>query len=133
MSQETIELVHRAYDAFNRRDLDAFLDLCDPEVEFTSARMLVEGGEPYHGHDGIRDWWDGLFSIVPDFESEIVEARDLGDFAVCQVRVHGHGVGSGAPMDQTFWQAAEVRGGRAVWWHFVRTEPEALEAVESRG
>jgi ketosteroid isomerase-like protein len=34
MSEENVELAHRAYDAFNRRDLDAFLAFNDPEVEF---------------------------------------------------------------------------------------------------
>jgi hypothetical protein len=30
MSQENVELLHRAYDAFNRRELEAFLALCTP-------------------------------------------------------------------------------------------------------
>jgi ketosteroid isomerase-like protein len=51
MSQENLELLHRAYDAFNRRDLDALLALCDPDVEFISYTMQVEGGDPYRGHD----------------------------------------------------------------------------------
>ena len=51
MSQENVELLHRAYDAFNRRDLDALLALCDPDVEFISYTMQVEGGDPYRGHD----------------------------------------------------------------------------------
>jgi ketosteroid isomerase-like protein len=43
MSQENIERLHRGYDAFNRRDLDAFLALMDPEVELTTRFMEVEG------------------------------------------------------------------------------------------
>jgi len=31
MSQENVELASRAYEAFNRRDLDALLALVDPE------------------------------------------------------------------------------------------------------
>ena len=129
MSQENVELLYRAHDAFNRRDLDALLALCDPDVEFNSARMLVEGGGDYHGHDGVRDWWDGLFGFIPDFCTEVVEARDLGDFTIARVRVHGSGVQSGAPMDQTFWQAGEWRNEKVIWWRFVLTEAEALEAA----
>ena len=32
MSQENVELTHRAFDAFNRRDLDASLALTDDDV-----------------------------------------------------------------------------------------------------
>jgi ketosteroid isomerase-like protein len=59
MSQENVELLHRAYDAFNRRDLDALLALCDPDVEFISYTMQVERGDPYRGHDGVRSWSGG--------------------------------------------------------------------------
>lgn len=56
VSQENVELHQRAYDAFNRRDLDAFLALIDPDVKFSSLLMQVEGGNPYRGHDGVRSW-----------------------------------------------------------------------------
>ena len=44
MSQENVERLYRAYDAFNRRDLDASLALIDPEVELTPRIMELEGG-----------------------------------------------------------------------------------------
>jgi hypothetical protein len=48
MSQENVECAHRAYEAFNRRDLDALLALMDPEVRFTTR--FVERSDPYDGH-----------------------------------------------------------------------------------
>src|SRR6185295_11609006 len=35
MSRENVDLSYRVIDAFNRRDLGAYLALIDPEVEFT--------------------------------------------------------------------------------------------------
>jgi hypothetical protein len=46
MSQENVELSHRANDAFNRRDLDAFLALMDPGVEFTPYERAIQGLGP---------------------------------------------------------------------------------------
>jgi ketosteroid isomerase-like protein len=46
MSEENVELLYRAYDAFNRRDLDGFLALCDPKIEFTTFNLQLEGGAP---------------------------------------------------------------------------------------
>ncbi len=38
---------------------------------------------------------------------------------------------AGAPVQQTMWQAAKFRDGKATWWAFFRTEQEALEAVRA--
>jgi SnoaL-like domain len=77
MSTEGIELVQQACDAFNRRDLDGLLALCDPDVEFVSYLAQVEGGEPYRGLDGVRHWWERLLAVFPDFGLEVEQARDL--------------------------------------------------------
>ena len=42
MSRENVELVHRAFDAFNRRDWDAFLGLMDPDVEALAFLAAME-------------------------------------------------------------------------------------------
>ena len=52
MSQENVELAYRVVDAFNRRDLDAYLAVMDDDVEIVSLLAAMEGG--YHGHDGLR-------------------------------------------------------------------------------
>ena len=62
MSQENVDLFYRGHDAFNRRDIDAFLALTDPDVEFTLLLLKMEGGEAYPGHDGVRSWWENLFA-----------------------------------------------------------------------
>src|SRR5215207_4777396 len=100
MSEENVELLHRAYDAFNRRDLDAFLALCDPDVEFISYLMQVEGGEPYRGHDGVRGWWERLLAVYPDLTGEIEEVRELGHLTLARMHMYGRGFESDAPMDQ---------------------------------
>ena len=128
MSQENVELVHRAVDAFNRRDLDAFLALMDDDVEVVPRAAAMEG-ETYHGHDGVRRWWKDLLDVFPDFTIEVVEVRDLGDLTVAALRVRGHGAGSDVPLDETIWQVARWRRGKCVWWRSFDTRAEALEAV----
>ena len=45
MSQENVETVRRVFDAFNRRDIAAFLELLDPDVEWRPVLPVVLGGE----------------------------------------------------------------------------------------
>jgi ketosteroid isomerase-like protein len=129
MSQENLQRMRRAFDAFNRRDLDAFLALTDHEVELTTRYMEMEGDPYYRGHDGVREWWRDLLAIFPDFSVEVLELRDLGDSGIASLRVRGHGLDSGVPFDETMWAAAEWRDGKVTWWRNFGTEAEALEAA----
>jgi ketosteroid isomerase-like protein len=54
MSQENVETISRAIDAWNRRDLDGFLAGAHPDLEWHPALPAgVEGsGSVYRGHDG---------------------------------------------------------------------------------
>ena len=130
MSRETVELAHRAFDALNRRDLGAFLALMDDDVEAVPRLVAMEGG--YHGHDGIRRWWQNLLDAFPDYSIEIVEVRDLGDLTFIALRNRGHGAGSDAPIEHRLWMLAEWRQEQVLWWHSYGTEAEALDAVGRR-
>jgi ketosteroid isomerase-like protein len=132
VSQENVELYYRAHDAFNRRDIDAFLALSDSDVEFTPVIGELEGSAPYHGHDGIRSWWEDMLTAFSEYSTEIEEVRDLGNVTVARGRARGRGMESDAPIEQTFWQVVEVRNGKAVWWCTFWSEVEALEAAGLR-
>jgi ketosteroid isomerase-like protein len=132
MSQVNVELAYRVFDAFNRRDLDAYLEFMAPDVE-TTSRLIGLDGRTYQGIDGARAWWQDLFDIFPDYSAEILDARTVDDFVIVLVRTRGHGHGSGAPVDDTFWQASEWHEGKVAWWQMFATEAQALEAVGQRG
>jgi ketosteroid isomerase-like protein len=132
MSQENVELIRRAFDTFNARDLDAFLELMDPEVEFTPYERALEGLGPYRGHDGIRTWWEEAFAVLPDFRVEPREIRDLGDVTLTHGRLRGEGASSGAVFDRELWHVAEWRDKKQTWWGGFETEDEALEAAGLR-
>ena len=127
MSEQNIDVVRATFDAFQKRDLHAFLTCMDPEVEYRSLILEVEG--TYHGHDGIRSWWESVLAVFPDWSPQIEEARELGNRVVSRVRAEGRGTGSGIALERDIWHVAEVRDGRLRWSAFFRTEQEALESV----
>ena len=124
-----MELVRRGYDALGRRDLRAFLEFIHPRVKATSRMLEVEGAV-YEGHDGLRRLIEGIWSVFPDWQTEVLEAREVNDEVVLvAIRNTGTGVGSGVEVDMTAWQALRFHDGQAIWIHPYATEAEALEAV----
>ena len=132
MSREDTELTHRGHDAFNRRDLAAYLALHHPDVEFIPYEVSVQGGEPYRGLEGVRTWWEDSLAVLPDLRSELDEVRDHGRRVFVSGRLYGQGAGSGASFERPLWQALEWRSGKLAWWRAFETEAEALEAVGLR-
>jgi ketosteroid isomerase-like protein len=130
MSQETVELASQAFDAVNRRDLDAFLALIDDDVEIVTRIAVMEGG--LHGHDGMRRWWENMFTAFPDYYFEVVDVRDLGDVTLASLRALGHGAGSDVPFEDLLWHASQWRRGKCIWWRAFETEAQALEAAGLR-
>jgi ketosteroid isomerase-like protein len=130
MSQENVELARRAYEAVNRRDLGALLELMDADVEVHSRIVAMEGG--LRGHDGVRRWWENWFDAFPDYDIEVGEVRDLGDVTLAAVRAVGHGAGSNVPFEDTIWHVGRWAEGKCVWWRVCYTSEEALKAVGLR-
>jgi ketosteroid isomerase-like protein len=129
---ENLELARRAFDAIRRRDLDALLELMDPEVVAVPRILAVEGGA-LHGHHGVRRWWESIFGVFPDFDIEVVGIRAVRDWTISELRVQGRGEGSDTPFEDAIWVASRARDGKAVLWRTLTSEAEAAEATEPGG
>ena len=128
MSEENVDRYRRVVEAFAGKDLAAFLELFDPDVDFAPRSAELEGSS-YRGHEGIRSWWETMFRLFSEYRAEIQEVQDLGDVTFGRLRLRGHGMESGAPMEQTQWHVVEWRQGTVVRWRTLRTEAQALEAA----
>ena len=127
MSQADVDMVAESHEAFRRRDLDTWLGYLDPDVEFSSLVLEIEG--VYRGHEGARSWWENVVAVFPDWSPRVVQAREIGDRILVQVRAEGSGTGSGIHLERDVWQIANVENGRLKSWSFFRTEQEALCAA----
>jgi ketosteroid isomerase-like protein len=123
------EVVLRAVAAFMARDLDGLLALADPQIVLRS--LLTEPERPlYHGHEGVREWFDAVFGVFPDWRPEPQRpSHDEDGAVVVPLDVTATGAGSGVPIDQTYWLGARVEADKIRFFGFFRTEADALEAV----
>jgi ketosteroid isomerase-like protein len=76
---EQAEVLRDYFDAFNRRDVEAWVDLNHPDVEMVLTPYWAPAGTSYSGHAGVRTYAHEMFQRLPYLHSEVAELRDLGD------------------------------------------------------
>jgi ketosteroid isomerase-like protein len=115
VSEQNVELHRRVIDAYNARDTDAFLALCDPEIEIYSV-FAAPGGADYHGHDGVRRWHRDLGEAWGDgFRVEPEAFFDLGEDTLAFNVLHGQARQSGVDVAMPIAQVARLRDGLIVY------------------
>jgi ketosteroid isomerase-like protein len=126
MSQETVKVMEAGLAAVRRGDIDNFLSIAHPEIEFQSLVAEAEG-LTFRGHEGVREWWDSVIrslAIRPTPDEKIESFRDRG---IMRYTITATVEGVEVPQKQ--WMAWRVRDGLLIWWATFRTEAEALEAA----
>jgi ketosteroid isomerase-like protein len=78
MSQENVEIIRRAFDAWNRQDIEGLLALIHPEGEYVNAPTAVEPGTR-RGHDEIVAVMQKQWESVPGVRWVIDRFDDRGD------------------------------------------------------
>jgi ketosteroid isomerase-like protein len=129
MSQENVELLRRGIEAWNRRELDVWLDLGTPDVEWMPAGPAAVERTVYRGYDEVRDGIEAVFETWEVFEFQEGEVRDLGEATLWLGRVRMRGNASGVELDQEFAIHSVARDGRMALIHSFLSWHEALKAV----
>lgn len=129
MSQQDVEIVEAAFEAFGRGDWGALMGRLDPEIEWVTTGQFV-GGQVYRGHAGVREFLDTLAGEFDEFHAEPENFARAADFVVADTRVSGLGKRSGVAVELQFSVVVSVRDGRIV---HVRNFLERQDALEAAG
>src|SRR5215216_3829053 len=127
MSQENVEVVRRAISAVNKRDVDAYLSLCAPDVELINPVAAIEGSN--RGEEGVRRFFDGLREATTEFEMEVERLRSLDDHRVLAWLTLHLESERGFRQTQPLTNLYELDGGKLVRVRVFRNRDEALEAA----
>ena len=132
---EAEDLARRAWEAFNRQDYEALLELVHPDMEWRPAQGPggIEG-QVYLGRDGYRKWlYEDLPEVWENFHAEELEFADTGDGRVMiSGYIAGKGRGSGAEIRVPFSQLGWARDGLIVRIDGFLTRDGAREAAGVR-
>jgi len=111
MEPANVQVLRRMEELFNRRDLDAYLDLVDPHVEWHVAREDPDS-TVHHGREQVRGYLEGWIDAFADLHIHTEEATEAEDRIMTVIRFTGHGTGSGMPLDDRVSFTFSFRGGR---------------------
>jgi ketosteroid isomerase-like protein len=119
----------RFAEAITARDLEGALTVCHPEIEFLS--VLAVSGRRYHGHQGIREYFDDIASAWAEWRVEVhdIVAGPDGRVAIVMT-MHVRGKESGAILSERTEHVWTLKDGL-----LLRNEPfrEPGEALRDLG
>lgn len=127
MSQENVDKTRDYIEAYNRRDFDAALQDCDPDVEWVlpDHQSSDSGVGPYQ----IRRFWEGIDDTFDELQLRPQEYVDGGDRVAVRLRHYGRSK-SGVEMDtELYHQITTFRDGVMVRIEYVTSWEQALEAA----
>ena len=131
MSQENVEIVRGAAEAFNSRDVDAWLAHFDPDIVWYAFPDEPDPG-PFQGHDAVRAMAARWMEVLSDFRLEAKEFIDAGEYVLMPARMLGRVRDSDAEVTVDEIYVNKCRNGKIAEVRECRTKEEALEAVGLR-
>jgi ketosteroid isomerase-like protein len=128
MSEENVEAMRRAWEAFEGGDLSGAIAAMSPDmVTYVAPPIPVAG--TYEGPEGFLqvtlDWAEGFDELVMTGKEFI----DAGDQVVVRSLHKSRGAESGVPVETDVWYVFTVRAGKATRVDIFNDRSEALEAA----
>jgi ketosteroid isomerase-like protein len=129
MSQENVDRLRRAFEAWSRGDrqtVEALLrDFLAPGFEMHPLYL----DEVYRGVEGLWAMWAAARATWEDYRFELEEILDLDDDALVMGPRLDRGAASGVPISQPLGMLFTFRDDKAVRAKSFTSKQEALEAV----
>jgi ketosteroid isomerase-like protein len=127
MSQENIEIVRAAFEAWNAGDMEVLRELYDPDIILRLPEGWPEPG-PFVGRDAVMRQWEQMREAWDaDALQTTSDFIDAGDRVVVRLIWRGTGHGPASNMEVT--QVTTVRKGRVFFLEHFWDHAEALEAA----
>src|SRR5829696_3044600 len=135
MSEENVEILRRAVEAFDRGAEDEWIAAWHPDAELYDFTELPDVPQPYRGHEGVRRWATNVRSVLGDFRMNPRAFTRLDDAVLMDIEVRGVGERSGVPVGMTptsspgFRAAESLERGRSL----IEPKPSKPPGCRSSG
>jgi ketosteroid isomerase-like protein len=129
MSHENVEVVRRAFEAFDRGDMEGVVADFGPHFEYVATGAIPGVRGVYRGTEGYRRFLEAFVGEFDDVHVKTPEFVEAGDQVLVSVTIRGRGKRSRAETSWSFWLLWQVRDGKVVRGQGFTSRDEALAAV----
>jgi ketosteroid isomerase-like protein len=129
MSEENVEIVRGAWEAWERGDWERMYALYHPDIVWDASALQGPITGVYQGHDGVRQYFHEWLESFETHEARAERFIDAGDDVIVGLRLRGRGKTSGVEVEMARCNVYRIRAGLAIRVDLFETEAEALQAV----
>jgi ketosteroid isomerase-like protein len=129
VSEENIEVVRRAFDAYNGGDIEGALETWAPDAvwDWSNSRGFDAG--VFRGRDEIRAFWRERLAAFEKIRFEIVDLLEVEDGLVIVENIGYVRGRDGIEAEARSAWLIGCRDGELIWLTLYQTRQEALEAA----
>jgi ketosteroid isomerase-like protein len=130
VSQENVETLRTAWEAFNTGDPTVFLDRYDQDIllHVVGQRFMTPG--TFVGAGAVERWFDDFYrSFSRGLQAVPLEFVEAGDSVIVSINQAAKGRVSGAKVEGRVESIFTFRGGSIIRIDLVESRNEALKAV----
>jgi ketosteroid isomerase-like protein len=128
MSQENVEIVRRAVDAWNRGDLNAWLECFDEDIVWNPLPDAPDL-KPIHGRQAVLELMQRWLEPWDRYELETLELVDLGGVIIWTARHLAFQKRTEMALDQTMSAVCAFREDAIAEFHMFPSRDQALQAA----
>jgi ketosteroid isomerase-like protein len=129
MSEENVEIVRRAWQAWERGDWDPLYALYHRDVVWDASALEGPITSVYNGHEGVRRYFREWLESFEAHDARAETFIDAGDDVIVSLRLRGRGTASGVEVEMTRCNVHRLRDGLATRVELFETKAEALKAA----
>jgi len=129
VSEENVEVLRRAMEAFDSEGFDGLTEFWHPDINWRAMRGAPDDVGVFTGHDAMRRYLDDWLEMFDDSRIEPEEFIDAGDRVVVMQHASGKSKRTGIPVDMRYAVVYTVQDGKIVRGREYATRDEALKAV----
>jgi ketosteroid isomerase-like protein len=128
VARTNVELARLGYERFSSRDLDGWLELMHPDVDWGTSGLFPGLRDRYVGHADVIKFFEAFMEAWESMDVEVLEVREVPGGVLLHIRFHARGR-DGIEVSRPLSQHMEFEEGKLRRLRSWAEWPDALRAV----
>ena len=129
MSQESVEIIRRAFEAFRADDFEDWFATMSPDIKAFPNPREPGAKAQYDGREGVLEYVRSWYAGWDEYTVEPTRFIEVDDYVIVAARETGTAKQSGVRVEEEFSHVFRLQDGQTVEWRQFGPLRKALGAV----